>query len=596
MWKVSAFSCVLAVLFLQPGVAAQDSSALQSREALRYDEIMAPAVDALSPIENRFFMPGNTAGVTKHSFSGVLAISESLMITEPKEIEPKHFKGKLNQLFPDVAIRFFTVDDRLVPADRGLLEGRSGKSPWQMFVSPGRIWSEDGDDGYSRASFPFALTNKYENETYNGVGTFLFNESKVSYLRYQIVHQLTPYLIETWFVASGHIAARYMPGELDGIKRLTEEYALELSEATPMRNWSALEKISSPKDLANFGTWRNPDRVLTSGLIIDNVIYAKPTQSPYGPYPYLYEMRHGVWSVTKSMLGMVTTLRMAQKYGDEIFGYAIKDYVDITATHDGFDSVTIRDALNMATGVGGTGSFNVDPNHSHDGYISDTEPYNAWYLAPTAKEKLAELSNVPDFPWGSGVHVRYRDRDYFLLAAALQAVLQKKEGPDASLWEMMKKEVYGPIGIRHMTTVTTFETDGRPGVPHMGYGLYMTLDDIAKVTRLLHDGGKHDGEQLLSRTKLSEAFYRTSARGLPTGAVGAYGLNTYHMSIWHTPFKSANGKTFTIRQMLGWGGIVVALMPNGMTGFKIGNAGSESMSMAEVANRLRPFGGKRVKP
>lgn len=595
MCRISYVLVVLFIALAQLAWAEENSALLDAREELAYEEMMSPNMEGSSPIANLHFLPGASASAATHSFSGVLSIPESVMITEPKAIEPKRFKGKSNQLFPDVQISFFTVDDRLVPVERGLLEGRSGKSPWQMLASPGRIWSEKGDQGYSRASFPFALTNKYENETYNGVATFLFNDSGVSYMRYQIVQQLTPYLVKSWFVACGHVKASCTPRKLDGIKKLKKDFARELKGRTPMRNWSELEKKYGSTKLAGFDAWTRPEWVITSGLIVDGVIYAKPAQTPYGDYPYPYEMRHGMWSVTKSMLGMVSTLRMAQKYGDEIFDYKIKDYLNVTAEHDGWEEVTIGDALNMATGAGGTGTMKIDPNDMMDGYFADLELYNGWYLAPSAQEKLTELFKGGNYPWGPGEHARYRDRDYFVLSATLQSLLQKKEGPDVSLWAMMKEEVYGPIGIRHMTAVASFEPDGRPGVLHMGYGLYMTLDDIAKVSGLLQNGGKHKGKQLLSAAKLAEALYETPVRGLPTGSSNKYGLNSYHMSIWHMPLKNEQGVEFTIPEMHGWGGILVALMPNGMTGFKIGNAGTQSLSMSEVANRLRPFERKEAR-
>jgi len=63
-------------------------------------------------------------------------------------------------------------------------------------------------------------------------------------------------------------------------------------------------------------------------------------------------MRHGVFSVTKSLGAAVALWRLAQKYGDEVLALKIKDYVPVTAAHDGWERVTFADALNMATGIG----------------------------------------------------------------------------------------------------------------------------------------------------------------------------------------------------------------------------------------------------
>jgi hypothetical protein len=51
-------------------------------------------------------------------------------------------------------------------------------------------------------------------------------------------------------------------------------------------------------------------------------------------------MRHGVFSVTRSLGAAVALLRLAEKYGDSVFDLKIKDYVPVTATHAGWDDVT----------------------------------------------------------------------------------------------------------------------------------------------------------------------------------------------------------------------------------------------------------------
>jgi len=106
---------------------------------------------------------------------------------------------------------------------------------------------------------------------------------------------------------------------------------------------------------------------------------------------------------------------------------------------------------------------------------------------------------------------------------------------------------------------------------------------------LLQNGGRHEGEQILSPTKLAQALYQTDQRGLPTGASNEFGDHSYHMSIWHTPYAGASGFTTSVPEMHGWGGMLVCLMANGMTGFRLGNGGTRSLEMIEAADRIRPF-------
>lgn len=590
------FICILGLVvlaFCGYSCSGEVKHPVQLRQKLVYEEMMSPDTSDTAPILNDYFMPAENSAKALHVFSGSLILPELTMRTVPPEIEPGIINGKITQLFPGVTIRFFSDEGYLVPVVRDLVEPqdepRNGRSFWQIQVEPGRVWSEPGDMGLSRASFPFMLTGDVEGDAYNGIATFLFDEHGVSSLRYQVVQQSSPYLIKTWFVAWGHVSVKFRQGEVPGRERLVREFRQELSDRIPWRDWSELEAKYDPAWLSDFDSSIDPALITTSGLILDGLVYVKPSRTPYGDYPYPEEMRHGVWSVTKSMLGMVAMLRMAQKYGDEIFALKIKDYLEVAADHDGWDKVTFGDALNMATGIG-AGSNKVDPNNILDGYIvADQDAYDAWYLASGLDEKLTFVFKNPKHPWGPGVHARYRDRDIFVLSAAMDSLLKSREGGDAHLWRMMTEEVYKPIGIHHMSSKFTTEPEGSQGMPFLGWALFMTVDDIAKVSMLLQDGGWHKGEQILSPTKLAEALYQTEIRGLPTGASNEFGEHSYHMSFWHTPYTTETGFTTSVAEMHGWGGMLVCLMPNGMTGFRIGNGGTRSLEMIDAAHRIRPF-------
>jgi hypothetical protein len=120
--------------------------------------------------------------------------------------------------------------------------------------------------------------------------------------------------------------------------------------------------------------------------------------------------------------------------------------------------------------------------------------------------------------------------------------------------------------------------------------VYVTIDDVAKITGLIQNGGSHKGVQLLSKGVLAEALYKTDVRGLPTGATNKYGINTYHLTVWHHNYSTSSGQTYTIPGMSGYGGNLVRIMPNGMIGFRMGNGGSKPVEqMIVIADKMRPF-------
>ncbi|MEM8497916.1 MAG: hypothetical protein AAF542_07825 [Pseudomonadota bacterium] len=543
-----------------------------------------------APVKNQQFLPSKNASEAKHEFSASITIPEHSMRTAPAAVKPVDILGKKTQLFPGVELSFVSMGKHLIPLNREIQVAKNSDSFWQIQIEPGQVWQEESDGDMSRASFPFLLTSNIENDTYNGVAMFLYNNEGASQLRYQIIQQTTPFFVETFFTAWGQYEIDYAPQAFDNAARIKSNYEQELADRWPVYSWQELANRVGEEKLQGFIEGIDPQKVTASGLVIDGEIFMHSNSTPFGDYPYPNVMRHGIWSATKTAHGLVTMLYMAQKYGDEIFDYKFVDWLDVNAPHDGWKDVTLGHALSMATGIG-TGTENVTPNYISDGYIeSDRPEYDAWYLAPTNKEKLHHLFQVPNHPWGPGEHVRYRDRDIYVLAAALDAILKAKEGPDAHLDQVLFDEVYKPIGIHHLPINRTKEAEGAPGLAFLAWGMYLTPDDTAKIGTLLQNGGRHNDKQLLSANKLAEALYQTEQRGLPMGDGNEYGEGTYHMTLWHYPYKTLSGALTSTGQMLGWGGNVVTLIPNGMIGYRYGNGDYVPVEGAvRVADRIKPF-------
>lgn len=566
-----------------------------AREAITKDELLADGWSGNGLTDNRWFMPSDDAVEAKHDFLGTIVLEEVEMGTEPAQFSTTDVLGKNPRIFPAVEIAFFTHGKDLVPVSRDVIRYGStdkGRSYWDVIVQPGRVWSEPGDGGWSRASFPFALVHSIEGETHNGIATFLYDDRQVSNLRFQIVQQTAPYYIVDYFTAWGQAPAAYRPGGIADLARLRQDYDAEVADRFPMTDWAKLEAEVGTEALADFESAMNPDEVLVSGLVHNGTLYHKPCKSAAGPLPYCERMRFGVWSVTKAAANATALLRLAQKYGPEVFDARIADYVEVTAEHDGWKDVTFGDALNMATGVG-FGTMARDPNDIDDGYLEGN--YAAWYEAPSEAEKLAETFKSPDLPWGPGEVARYRDQDMFLLGVAMAEFLKEKEGPKADLWTMLVEEVYKPIGIHHAPINRTIESDGGAGQPMMAYGYYPTLGDLAKIAQLYHDRGRHEGKQILHAGKIGELIYGTHERGLPTGGANPYGEGRYHMAFWHDRYDSPEGCQLYLPMMRGWGGNIVLLMPGAHTGIRLaknwdgGEAVNDITGMAAVADRLATF-------
>src|SRR3546814_11586370 len=62
----------------------------------------------------------------------------------------------------------------IVPVRRDSVPG--SHPHWDYVLSPGRVWDEAGDNGYSRVALPFALQQKHANCMHNLLLPFLFHD------------------------------------------------------------------------------------------------------------------------------------------------------------------------------------------------------------------------------------------------------------------------------------------------------------------------------------------------------------------------------------------------------------------------------------
>jgi hypothetical protein len=491
--------------------------------------------------------------------------------------------GSGQDRFPGFSAEFFTHAGSLVPVQQEILPALDADSFWKVILSPGQVWSEPGDGGMSRAALPFVLVSADSNETHNGLATFLYDEARVSSLRLQIVQETAAW---NRFDAWGQHPMSYAPGPIQNREALEAQFAHELETQLPMRPWSELEQ---GRDSDVLGTFTGPIDLLdisATGVISGNAIYMQPCYTRYGEFPFPATMRHGAFSLTKSLGAAIAMLRLAQKYGESVFDLKITDCVTLTASHDGWKDVTFGDALNQATGIGDDPSPVVKDITSEE-----TQPkWQKFAQARSAQEKLDVISTYGKYPWGPGEVARYNSTNVFVLSVAMDRFLKSREGPQADVWDMVLKEVYEPIGITHAPIMRTLEPDGSRGVPIFGYGLYPTLQDAAQVAVLLGSGGRWQGSQLLHAGRLAEALQHIEADGLPSGETNACGEGRYHLSFWAMPYCSANGDRFLIPYMSGFGGNRVVFNPNSIISVRFTDAGIyEVDQLVTVAEIIKPF-------
>ena len=523
-----------------------------------------------SPLHNSHFMPVGASAPATSVFSGTIHLTSFALRTDDAA-PAEHY---VDLAFPAVDLRFASDGNDLIPVDRGIL-ATADPTASRLILGPGNVWSEAGDGGWSRASFPFEVVSPTWNLTRNGIATFVYNDTQVSALRVQMVQESlggANFYSDLW----GTLAASYQPGAIDGHDALVAAFRQEQSGYLPQHDWSEIQPQLGI-DVATFDDGMAAERISMTGLVKDSVIYRLPCATRYGDYPFCQQMRAGAFSATKSLGAAVAFLRLAQKYGDGVAGLLIRDYVHVTAAHDGWDHVTFLNALNMATGIGDNGATAPIGTGLHTLDDENTSLTNDVFSTQGEAAMLAKAFTQGKFSWGPGVEMRYDSIHYFILSAAMDAFLKQQEGPDAHLWDMVATEVLQPIGIAHAPMMHTVESDGSRGIPFLDIGLYPTADDAAKIALLFQAGGAWHGQQLLSAALTAKALYRTADQGL-RGAAGwdtPDGDNRYLMSFWSDAWNDGKGCTARVPYMSGAGANVVALLPNGVVAYRFTHENSE---------------------
>ena len=523
-----------------------------------------------APISNAAFHPSADA-LPAPAFTGVLRIRQSQLKTKPALEKPVQ-DGRDARLFPGICIEFFSVGDLLVPVQRGEMvrETIPGETPsyWRVIPQIGRVWREKADSAWSRAAFPLILVNDTENHAHQGLATFVYKGNEVSALVVQFVQQSAPYLLGGHFIAWGSARVAVSASDPHTLEIHRAAVRTELASRLPAEAWAELLKTIPAGTLDGFGGPLYPKWRVAVALVRNRTLYYQESVTPYGPYPYPLEMRFGVRSVTKSVGAPLALLHLAQVYGPWVLALKVGAYV--AGLDPKWGRVRFVDAANMASGFGGTGSLTTNPNDSADGYLEGN--YDAWYTAPSHADKVAQINtNLHPYPWEPGTVMRYRDQDFYLLGAAIDGFLKSVRGPDADVWEMLKAEVFAPIGIHHAPAVRTRETGGRDGLVWLNAGYYPTLDDLAKIALLYQDLGVHDGHQILHRQLTADLLAAQDAiqkdgdfsvtRVTPENA----DANTefYKLGFRFVPFVgSASGRLLHLPTMSGFGENEVTLYPN----------------------------------
>lgn len=575
----------------------------QQRKKLTGEQLLAGALPD-GDTDNRWFLPSGSENKKPHPVAFSLSFGETPMQCNQAKVD---INDKRINLFPAATLRLASDVDALLPVDRDLIRDIEGNSYWDLTLSPGKVWTEVEDNGWSRAALPFQLSNIFENDTHHGIAMFLYNQDSVSPVYYQIVAETKAFLCPDQFFAGGYLQASIVKTDAKVIQPVVESYRQEQQHQRPLKSLQHWRNETTEPYFNDLEHGFGYDSTLISGLVIDDEIYCTPCATAYGDYPYPRAMKFGIWSATKTAFCSIACLRLAQIIEEDPRNAIVSDLLPEAKDNPEWQGITIGDCLNMASGIGTAApepkSLNIFADYllEYDQAkgsalgLKSYDHYFDWFLAPSQHEKNIAAFACPSYPWEPGTVARYRDQDLYIAGAALDALLKKNRGTDARIWDMVCDEVYLPAHIYHAVKFHTIEVDAQKEVPLSDAGLLLTMDNIAGLSTLIVNRGKIGNEQILDSIILDEIFNPEQKKGLPTGTHTTDGEIHYHGGTWHLPHKSGNEKTYWIPTMRGYGGQTIQTLPNGMTAFRFGFDSYETeerydfLKLARLADAIRPF-------
>jgi hypothetical protein len=457
-------------------------------------------------------------------------------------------------LFPGLTLNLIATDKGdLIPADRGIMRrplAERTASFWEIIAGPGKTWSlTEGDRaGWSKAAFPISLVQSQEGGAWLGLASFEYKDGQVTPLQVQFSSDSAGGFL-FWDPDFDVKAWAEVPATLDinakiDAAAVTADFNAERGTRLPVK---PLDELGDAMKLAAGGL--DPVRTLAVAVLHKGTLYMNPVTMPFGTHPYPHEMRVGVWSVSKSLVPGVAAMRLAQKYGPDFLDTTIVSYFKegeeftypSSAAKERMDKVTIRNALNMQSGMGPDG---YDANWDS----KSTNTYQ-WSYSYALADQIRYYFNQEPNPnvAGPGQKMVYMDQDMWIATLAMQRFLQSKEGPDATILTMLETEVYAPIGAPHFVSGTNYTPDGSIGFPFSAWGALPTIDTLARAGQLIASGGKGpDGSQILD----------------PALVASLSASPDYGLAFWRTDAKHGDA-TLNVPGMHGAGGNIVLSLPNG---------------------------------
>lgn len=477
-----------------------------------------------------------------NTFSGNLLISGTPVFSKNYGVTGNLPNGYAS--WPGFDYEFIQQGNRLIPVDRG--HGFIGGGAWSVSAGVGAVWDEAGDNGYSRAAFPYTLKQNNSNCEHNGLATFLFkDDGSISNVHIQNVAETCTFY---GFEFYGTLTGSYNPHTVANSAQVIADRNTEEAAQIPTKPLSDLALDFPGVDLGNYGYAIDPADLNGYSVLVNGISYSDGCITRYGSHPYCSEKTVGIYSFTKSMHAFMVVAALENQYPG-FKNELISDLVPECAGESRWNGVTVEHALDMSTGNYSSANYEVDEGSS--AIVSG-------FFEPTTRAARAAFS-CTGWPHkvNPGTYHVYHTTDTELVSYAAASFANSMLGGSAEAFDDILVPVYKAIGLSHYIHGIQRTTDTQDAWG--GYGLSVTLNDVVRLSQYLRDEAISDG--LLDPTMVNEVL-----SGSSQGLYAQLSNFNYDNGFWRyhvgaASAMSACGSSTQVPIMSGYGGHTTIILP-----------------------------------
>jgi CubicO group peptidase (beta-lactamase class C family) len=478
---------------------------------------------------------------------------------------------------PAATLELVSDGTTLLPLHRGT---QVGEHPvWDWVFEPGRVWADPADPDLTHAVMPFALEERNANCLHNGVLTFAIDgRGAVSAVAFEIASETCAYFqFDQW----GVLGADFQRVELPAAAAALQARRRELGARLPVRPIEQLAIDHPGAGPTRFGAPEeiDPAAMTAYGVVVDGVHYVGACATRAGPVLDCDELALPSYSLAKSLVAGLAMMRMERLYP----GTADQLLSDLVPECDAREwrGVQLRHLLDMSTGHYRSALNQVDED------AADLLPF---FNAEGHATRLAFACGHYPRKADPGRRWVYHTSDSYLLGTALARAYRRHAGPAGDFYrDLLVRDVFAPLDLNPALAETRRTRDPQLQ-PFTGYGLTLHRDDIARLAQfILGSAEAADAGAILDPALLQQALQRDPGR---RGFEAPDADFRYQHGFWAWNARHALGcrQDAWIPYLSGYGGIVVALFPNGVIYYYVSDGGVFRWAQAaREANQLRPF-------